>query len=294
MQARPRHLGVFGFFLALLVLAACGSPFVKGWRNDNEDTRTPEEKCDAIKGRSWDNGSCVEDKNISLTERNEVTCKLIETAIWIDDSCLAYETLSEDQCARAANPAWTFYGSCMPAKRAACLQQGADFSYIGDRCVKSDPTPVTPPDPTASGFLALCQNPKTIDASNTIAKLLKELKETECDKAAKALSEINSIDMTDANIVDVSPLAGLPKLTSVILAGNSQFKDVKSLAAIPNLRLLDLSGTAVDDVSALAHHAKLSFALMDGTPLKVVGPKTSDNCPTGEGINAWVNLFCAQ
>ena len=283
---------LFLIFAAAVQLSACGSPYVKGWGDEKTDSRTDLEKCEARDGYSWIGESCQDDASVPKENLTKDQCEQIAGSLWLDERCTMFSALTEDQCARAANPDWTYYLSqCMLVKEAACLQADPENTYVDGKCLKLPPGPPPPVDTAATGFLDLCKNPPDNEVNRTVSILIAALEKTDCDAAAKALADVTKLDLTGADLVDLSPLAGLAKLQTIYLVRNEHLTDLKPLATLPGLVELDLRNTAVADLTPLATHAKLSFLLLNQTPLDR-DPKTADNCPTGQDVNRAVRLFC--
>jgi hypothetical protein len=280
------------FVLAALFVSACGSPLFQGWRDETEDPRSDAEKCEAWKNHTWDGSQCVADAEIDRTKLTEDQCKQTSDSTWLDGACRSFPSLTETQCTDAANPDWTWYaGACVAAAKAACLKADPANRYENDRCFKPG-VPEPQPDPQASGFAALCKQPTSYEVSRTVIALMDALShKTDCDEAARALADSLVIVLDDADLSDLTPLKGLPKLDTLSLRNNGEFTDVTVLASLPNLRSLDLTGTGVTDLSPLAAHKKLT--LLDMTRTALVDAKTDATCPTADGTNAAVKLFCA-
>lgn len=131
------------------------------------------------------------------------------------------------------------------------------------------------------GFLSYCnqfindpaaqrQEP---ELAETVFKLVAASKKSSCDEAAKELQPVTDLDLTNAGISDLRPLAGFTQLSQLTLTGNGDVKDLSPIAYLPNLRVLWAGGTYLDVRK---------------------GEKTEANCPTGDGVAFGVYIFCSE
>jgi internalin A len=86
---------------------------------------------------------------------------------------------------------------------------------------------------------------KTIKA--VFAKTMAE----DCETANSRLLTIRTLSLSERNLTDLTPLAGLPKLSSLDISKNP-ITDISPLADIEQLKSLNITDTEVTDVSALA------------------------------------------
>jgi hypothetical protein len=85
------------------------------------------------------------------------------------------------------------------------------------------------------------------------------------------LSGLQSLVLSGAPIVDMSPLAGLKTLQSLYLEDTQVF-DVSPLAGLDSLRILTLDGTRVNNVEPLAGLTSLQTLSLDRTKVVDVSP----------------------
>ena len=80
-----------------------------------------------------------------------------------------------------------------------------------------------------------------------------------------ALTQLNSLSLSNTGISNISVLAGLTQLQSLELGGNV-ISDVSALAALTQLNKLRLSGNIISDISPLAELTQLTYlSLGDNT-----------------------------
>ncbi|AGH40667.1 hypothetical protein D805_0400 [Bifidobacterium thermophilum RBL67] len=89
----------------------------------------------------------------------------------------------------------------------------------------------------------------------------------------QVFANLGSMYLFGTRVSDVSPLAGLTKLTALYLS-DTKVSDatLPSIAKLPNLQWLDLSGTQVSNVSPLAKMTKLEYLNLSGTQVSNVSP----------------------
>jgi len=78
-------------------------------------------------------------------------------------------------------------------------------------------------------------------------------------------------DLSNHAVTDISPLAGLTKLTALSLAGNPVV-DVSPLAGLTDLQLLVLSGSQAQDYSALSNLVNLQVLMLDNSTITDLTP----------------------
>jgi len=84
-------------------------------------------------------------------------------------------------------------------------------------------------------------------------------------------SNLKELDLSDADIADISPLAALTNLERLTLFGPKVI-DISPLAALTNLERLTLFGTKVIDISPLAALTKLQVLDLAATPVTNISP----------------------
>ena len=90
-------------------------------------------------------------------------------------------------------------------------------------------------------FAQWCQQKSSVPAAtrHTIDVLLKQAGTNNCQAADSKLKSLILLNLSDNQISDVKPLAGLTNLDEIRLSEN-QISDVKPLAGLTNLKLLIL------------------------------------------------------
>jgi len=79
-----------------------------------------------------------------------------------------------------------------------------------------------------------------------------------------ALTNLAKLDLYGNGITDVAPLAKLKKLTDLRLGNNADLDDLAPLARLPKLKHLDVSSTAISDLAPLARVKSLRYLLVEG------------------------------
>ncbi len=85
------------------------------------------------------------------------------------------------------------------------------------------------------------------------------------------LRSLSHLDLSDNDLADVSALAGLTGLRSLLLGGNA-VRDLSPLSGLDGLRSLTLSNNGLTDVSALSGLSSLRQLWLDGNELESVRP----------------------
>lgn len=85
---------------------------------------------------------------------------------------------------------------------------------------------------------------------------------------------LEHLDLSGHAIADVTPLAGLNKLTLLALGGNP-IADIAPLAGLTNLKALILSGCAAQDYSPLANLTSLEYLMLDNSTTTDATPLAS-------------------
>jgi hypothetical protein len=90
----------------------------------------------------------------------------------------------------------------------------------------------------------------------------------------ECFDNLESLDLSFHAIIDISPLAGLKKITSLSLGGNP-VTDIKSLDGLTNLKGLTLSNCAAQDYSPLTKLVNLEFLMLDHSTISDISPLAS-------------------
>ena len=127
-----------------------------------------------------------------------------------------------------------------------------------------DDAPVTIPDAKLRAAIAAALG-KARGATITVAEM-KALIRLEANE--RGISDLTGLEFAtnltrlilwgNYSIADISPLAGLTKLTELAL-GDNNIADISPLSGLTNLWLLDLQSNSISDISALSGLTKLDF-----------------------------------
>ena len=85
------------------------------------------------------------------------------------------------------------------------------------------------------------------------------------------LPNVTTLDLSNTEIKDLSPLAGMTGLLKLDLEG-TQVSDLSPLAGMTGLKLLDFEGTQVSDLSPLAGMTELQGLYLRDTPVSDLSP----------------------
>jgi hypothetical protein len=86
------------------------------------------------------------------------------------------------------------------------------------------------------------------------------------------LRKLTSLVLKDcAQLTDITPLAKCKKINELVLDG-TKVADITALAAMRELHTLGLVNTPVEDLSPLERMDKLTFVYLDGTRVRDLGP----------------------
>ena len=107
----------------------------------------------------------------------------------------------------------------------------------------------------------------TLEAKYTVEKLLEIAETQRCNPAESRLSRLIELDLSVAEIIDISPLASLKHLSELDLDVN-QIVDVSPLANLTNLTDLILWNNRIVDISPLANLTNLTELDLKGNPLR--------------------------
>lgn len=138
-----------------------------------------------------------------------------------------------------------------------------------------------------NGFATACDA-----GEHTASQIVRQLQRASCKDALTALKDLEKLALANSQITDLSALRGLRKLKWLDLQGNPGLADLAPIAALPMIGGLDLTGTGVENVTAIKNIATVTFLYLDGTPLAKAGAKNENNCPT-DGTNLAVKRFCS-
>lgn len=84
--------------------------------------------------------------------------------------------------------------------------------------------------------------------------------------------EITGLDLSWADVTDISPLAALTELRSLNLLNNLDLMNIKPLERLSKLEALDLSGTLVKSIKPLSKLTKLRSLVLDCEELRDITP----------------------
>lgn len=87
-------------------------------------------------------------------------------------------------------------------------------------------------------------------------------------------TSLESLDLTDHAITDVTPLTGLTKLTLLAL-GDNPIADLAPLNGLTNLKMLILTGCTAQDYSPLANLTGLEYLRLDNSTIADAAPLAS-------------------
>ncbi|MEW6496057.1 MAG: leucine-rich repeat domain-containing protein [Cyanobacteriota bacterium] len=124
-----------------------------------------------------------------------------------------------------------------------------------------------------SSFIQWCLQRVSLSAGarNTVEVLLAEAGTRDCTLAAKKLLSRTELNLSDEQIADVRPLAGLTNLEQLDLSFNT-ITDVTPLATLTNLKQLFLDHNPIADVSPLAKLTNLKELFLDHNQIADVSP----------------------
>lgn len=84
--------------------------------------------------------------------------------------------------------------------------------------------------------------------------------------------EITEVDLSWADVTDISPLAALTELRSLNLLNNLDLTDITPLAKLSKLTDLNLSGTLVKNIKPLSALTELRSLILDCEELRDISP----------------------
>lgn len=99
------------------------------------------------------------------------------------------------------------------------------------------------------------------------------------------LTSLTELALLSNSITDVSPLASLTNLVTVLMSGNSSLKDISSLSTLTSLDRLELSGNAVLSISAVSGMTSLTELDLEGNLITDVSPLSGRSSLIRLGLN---------
>ena len=94
--------------------------------------------------------------------------------------------------------------------------------------------------------------------------MLKKADTQDCKQADSQLINLTELVLYDARISDLRPLAGLTKLTSLVIEGDS---NLQPLAGLTNLTNLKISGDKISDLQPLTGLTNLTYLKIYGNQI---------------------------
>lgn len=145
----------------------------------------------------------------------------------------------------------------------------------------------------SDGFQTYCADPDVDGAILYLTlKIMDALDAPDCAAAVKSLAQRTVIKFTgDVRISRLEPLAGLANVRMLEITG-STVEDLAPLASLTGLNWLDLSLGNVQDINALAGLKNLKHLFLENNPIAKKTSKTEKNCPTTASTNEAVRKFC--
>lgn len=117
-----------------LLTSACGSHFVKGWRDNDEPARTGPATCEDK--YMWDSTTarCVKRSTFELGSIDSAEdCRATGRSIWVEDKCIANSDANHAQC--DSIPGWTWKEeTCRENKELECTSQ-PNRAWVDGTCV---------------------------------------------------------------------------------------------------------------------------------------------------------------
>lgn len=111
----------------------------------------------------------------------------------------------------------------------------------------------------------------TVDDVRNISRVVGVGKEIKNLEGLQHCTAVMLVDLSDNQITDLSPLAGLNKLQSITLAKNT-IKDIKPLEGLTAVQLLDLSNNEVESLEAVQKMTNLRSLWVADNQLKSLEP----------------------
>src|SRR4028119_1331572 len=110
-----------------------------------------------------------------------------------------------------------------------------------------------------SSFAEWCKHKDSLseEATYTVKVLLNKAGTSDCNEAARILSNLTELNLNSNEITDITPLSALTNLTDLNLDWN-EITDITPLSALTNLTDLNLSGNQITDITGLSALTNLS------------------------------------
>ncbi len=153
-----------------------------------------------------------------------------------------------------------------------------------------------------SSFAEWCKHKDSLseEAIYTVELLLKKAGTSDCNEAARILSNLTELNLNRNKITDITPLSALTNLTSLNLYCN-QITDITGLSTLTNLTSLTLSENQITDITGLSALANLTYLnlyhnqITDITGLSALANLTHLNLSSNQitditGLSALANL----
>ncbi|MDB9525262.1 CHAT domain-containing protein [Oscillatoria sp. CS-180] len=123
--------------------------------------------------------------------------------------------------------------------------------------------------PVPKSFLEWCTQSEEFspEALHTVKTLLDIAGTQDCQAASDILAETTQLDLTNRQIIDLSPLASLTQLT-ILYAGQNQISDINPLTDLVNLTELHLPNNTITDISPIAQLSRLDTLYLDNNEIQ--------------------------
>jgi internalin A len=131
----------------------------------------------------------------------------------------------------------------------------------------------SPQQPEPKSFETWCSQRESVPVPtrHTIDILLEKAGTKDCKLADRQLKTLITLNLSENQISDVKPLAGLTNLT-ILGLGRNQISDVKPLAGLTNLIELSLSENKIIDVKPLGGLTNLTYLFLLNNQISDVKP----------------------
>ena len=121
--------------------------------------------------------------------------------------------------------------------------------------------------------LAEAQAVTRMNLSNELSSYISEEPLIKDLSGLESFTNLETLDLSNHEVVDISPLQGLSKLTALSLAGNP-VADVSPLAGLTDLKLLILTGSQAPDYGVLSSLVNLQVLLLNESTINDLTPLT--------------------
>ena len=139
----------------------------------------------------------------------------------------------------------------------------------------------------ATAFADYCyKHEHNLAESHTLRMLYMQFDVGDCLAIESIISQTSRLDLSRANIKDVTPFKLMPSVVYLDLSDNS-ISDIIDIARAYQLESLDLSNNNIYDFSPLIHLTQLTELKINGNPLD----KNEYNCPT-DSANIALTAAC--